>query len=474
MAKNKEFTTHIDSDLDDAWIDQSHVAKTVLNQVIHDDDPLVATELANQVDAEAEKQAPSILSFDSGRTAARVLFITTETTVLEKGTMAEKQYLDLAQWLDEVHVMIVAPKRLIKNSTERISTNVWVYGISAADYTASPQAVLDRVSEELVFNDSLRPDIIVATDALTSGWAAKAVAEAYDRVWQLHLKRHVFGTKLQPAQLSFWERRIVKKVLRSVPSIRYSSAEIKHSVTAEAAVLAKDQKVLPQFYNFDAFRQGKPVFNLHERYPEYKLIMLAFGTLTADSDVHDLFIALRNILYKNRIGLILIADGPAKKLFVEKVKLLGIEQNVVFVSVADEITSYYKTADVLVETGVDTSDDEVILRALAARLPVVAYETELRLDLLEDGTSALLCSPGDQHCLSQKMVSFINNQALRTKFRRQMETIADTRLHEDKQSYYEALRDTIEIALIPATEQELTASDSETLVMPKVIANQTS
>ena len=472
MDQDKKFITHIDSSLSDTWTDQSEVAKAVLDHVLYEDNPEVAEVLENQVAVEEEKRAPSILAFDSGRTKSRVLFVTTDAAILEKGSAAEKKYLHISEWFDELHIMVLLPGRSLNEVTERISTNVWVYVVQAKDYTVSAQAALHRLEEDLLFNDSLRPDIVVATDPLTSGVAAKAIGERFGRVWQVQIKTHFFGTELQPRQISFWETRVAKKVLRTTPSVRFGSAEIAVGIKKIVVPKTDDQKILPQYYNFDALKNSTPVFDLKERYPEYKLIIVTFGLLTADSNLHDVFVALRNVLHKNRIGLIIIGDGPAKKLFVEKAQLLDIEKNVVFVSESADLIPYYKTADVLIETGLTSVADETVLRAIAAGLPTIAYETELRSDLLKDGRSALLCPADDPHCLSQNMGKFLNNQGLRTQFRRRLNMIADSRLHEDKRSYFEALRDSVEIALVPTEEANSLAVLKEPQEQPEVVSKQ--
>ena len=132
----------------------------------------------------------------------------------------------------------------------------------------------------------------------------------------------------------------------------------------------------------------------------------------------------------------------------EKVELLGIKDKVVFVPPPADPTPYYKTADVLIETGQQPLHDETVLRAIASGLPIICYATPLRLDLLEDKTSALICEQADAHCLTQKISQFLNSQALRVKFKRREKLIVKDRLHEDTDSYYQVYRDSIETALL--------------------------
>src|SRR5690606_2468670 len=108
-----------------------------------------------------------------------------------------------------------------------------------------------------------------------------------------------------------------------------------------------------------------------------------------------------------------------------------IEKNVVFKKEAEDLMSYFKTADLLIE--VDTHEDSEVrmLRAAAAGLPAVTYATDLRIDLFKDGESTFICEPHDQLCISQSVSKFINSEALRKQFSANVQNVARDRLHED-------------------------------------------
>ena len=205
--------------------------------------------------------------------------------------------------------------------------------------------------------------------------------------------------------------------------------------------------MLPQFYNFKSFLDAEPAFNVHERYKDFLYVAVAFGPLTADSPLHDTFSALNDVLHNPRIGLIVVGAGPAKQLFEEKTKLLGIEKNVVFLPEATDLVSLLKTADVLVETSTSKESEGSILKGAAAGIPMVMYETDLRSDLFKDLESASMCEKGDIRGISKGFRDLLNNSALRTQYRTATRNIVETRLVEDENTYYRALRDSIEITL---------------------------
>jgi glycosyltransferase involved in cell wall biosynthesis len=90
------------------------------------------------------------------------------------------------------------------------------------------------------------------------------------------------------------------------------------------------------------------------------------------------------------------------------------------------------------------ASDEIVIKAAAAGLPIIAAKTELRNDLFVDGESAFLCNKDDTVEFSQKLVKFLNGNTLRTQFSENAREIVKTRLHEDPNAYKLAYRDAIE------------------------------
>ncbi|MCA9366620.1 glycosyltransferase, partial [Candidatus Kaiserbacteria bacterium] len=196
--------------------------------------------------------------------------------------------------------------------------------------------------------------------------------------------------------------------------------------------------------DLSGIRTAVPQFDLHERYKDFVFIILTFAPLTADSYLHGIITALRSQLMSPRIGLVIIGSGPAKQLFKEKVKLIGIERSVAFVEPGEDMTSFLKTADLLIEGGAGVDAERNVLRAAAAGLPVITAETEQIASLFQDGTNAFVCPKGDVECLGKKTNLFLNQSSYRSLFSRTAADIVATRVDEDPVRYYETYRDTIE------------------------------
>lgn len=441
--------------LDDVKYDPSKRAEAVLDHILKGDDgsaSTAATDGGQVLVSEALAAAP-VLAGDTGRTKARVLFITTSEAVLVQNSGERQYYTGLAAFFEEVHVVCLVPRQG-KESVERAGPNTWVYQARAKHWWGLFGAGKRIVQESLTWAEGFRPDIVVGVDPFEAGLVAWSVSRRYKRPWQLHLYTNPYDPEYKKAAPdNNWRVRIASFLLRRTQSVRTSTGLVKDAVLKKLK-RGTDITVLPRFYNFSGLLSAAPAFSLKERYPNFAFIILAFGPLTAASHLHDVFAAAHRLLNNPRIGMIVMGDGPAKELFENKVKLLGIERSVVFLKEADDLVSFFKTADALLELGTDEESEVRVLRAAASGLPVVAVETPLRTDLFRDGESALLSAPGDLLVLGQKMGKLINVTALRLHIAEAARLVAETRLHEDPDAHYRSIAGSITTVLSPASAPE--------------------
>jgi len=437
---------------EDLFFDPAKRAEAILDHVLHQE-VVVQSDTSPKVSVSEAMLARPVLDSDTGRDKARVVFVTTEESVLVKDSLQQKEYLALSGLFDELHILVLLA-RSGKDAFERVGNNLWVYKVHHKKWWHLPKVSLEAARAALTFNGSVRPDIVVGVDPFEAGWGAYYIARDFERPLQIHIKTNFLDPnygKLNKG--NWWRARWANSLLKKVGSVRTSTANLKE-VLAKRYSKISDVEVLPRFYNFAGLITAKPAFDLHQKYKDFVFVMLAFGPLTADSHLHDLFSALRKTLLNQRIGLVVVGDGPAKSLFEEKVKILGIERSVVFKKEAEDLASYLKTADLLIQTDTTTDSEVVVMQAAAAGLPVIAFETELRLDLFEDGKSALLCKPKDLATLTQKVTYFINSLAIRAQLKRNSQAMAGSRLQENAGGYYEVYRQTIERILVPTEDTE--------------------
>jgi glycosyltransferase involved in cell wall biosynthesis len=431
------------NDFDDVYYDVSKRAEAILDHVLDTELNQAESNSTPKISVDEALHSAKVLDSDYGRSRARVVFVTTEESTLINDSLLQKEYISLSSLFDELHIMVLIA-RSGKDSFVRVGNNLWVYQIHHKHWWQLPSVSLRAAKDALIFNGSVRPDVIVGVDPFEAGLAAYYIARDFERPLQIHINSNFYDPafdKLKPG--NWWRRQLANYLLKRVASVRTKTANLKELLVKRFPKIS-DFNVLPRFYNFAGLTNAQPAFDVHQKYKDFVFIMLAFGPLSADSHLHSLFSALRKILVNQRIGLIVVGDGPAKGLFEDKVKILGIEKSVVFKKELEDLASYLKTADLLVETDTSPDSEVLVMQAAAAGLPMIAFETEMRLDLFEDGKSALLCKAGDLLDLGHRVTQFINSSAIRVQLRTQAQAMASSRLQENAESYYLAYRDTIE------------------------------
>ena len=432
--------------LDETKYDPSVRAEAVLNQILKGEDNSVSAPEEAKVSVEEALEEKPILESVTNRARSRVLFVTTREEVLLDNSGIRQYYFNLAPHFDEVHVICLIPRRGSEDPI-RGGNNLWIYPVRAKYWWSLPSAGKRAAIENLTFGGGFRPDIVVGADPFEAGLAAYLIAKKNKRPWQLHLYTNPYGPDYKEAAPdNNWRIKVANFVLRRVSSVRTDTGVLKELIVKKFRRIA-DIVVLPRFYNFTGLLSATPTFSLKEKYPNFAFIVLAFGPLTATSQLHDTFSAVHQLLRNPRIGLIVIGDGPAKELFQSKIQLLGIEKSVVFQKSADDLTSYLKTADALIELGTDEESEVRVLQAAAAELPIIATETPLRTDLFKDGESALLCANRDLVGIGQKLGRLINVAALRQQRTYAARFVAESRLHEDPNAHYQSIASSIESVL---------------------------
>lgn len=117
-------------------------------------------------------------------------------------------------------------------------------------------------------------------------------------------------------------------------------------------------------------------------------VLLFVGRLASEKNVLFLLRNQVELIKKNKkCKLLIIGDGPDSDEFKEEVKRLNIEDNVIFTGKIpwDVIHEYYQVATIFVTASQSETQGLTLLEAMAASIPVVAYDDEAFSDALVDG-----------------------------------------------------------------------------------------
>lgn len=127
---------------------------------------------------------------------------------------------------------------------------------------------------------------------------------------------------------------------------------------------------------------------------------------------------LHHLVSKNEVAVkgVIVGDGVLWSMLQERAAILGLmPEHVSFKGAVDDVTPYYREADVFVLTSDWEGTPNVVLEAMASGLPVVATNVGGVADLVQDGESGYLVPPGDEAAMLERLQRLVTDAPLRKK-----------------------------------------------------------
>ena len=414
----------------------------------------------NYVSVEEAKRADAVFESQSNRNITRVLFISQDESLLNPTQQSLDGYTNLADLFHEVHILILRQGIPAKNPVLRLAPNMWLYTAAHKDWWGTAFVGKNLVLNQLVFADGFRPDIIVARDPYESAALAIHLGRKYERPVQLHvLEDYTTKEFLAKNRHNRWRRYMPRFTIARIPSIRTSTKVLQDFLIKRFP--EADIDVLPRFNNYEGVRTAPSTLDLRAKYKSFIFIILYVGTFKHDSFLYRVIDAARFGLKNPRIGLVAVGDGPAKKEFEERAKILGVREQVVFEEGVKDDVQYMKSANVLVIPDTTPESEEIVLRAAAAGIPMILARTPMREDIFTDGESVLMCAPDNIDEYSLKLNILMNDLPLRKHIAENAQQIIMTKFHEDPGQYKAAYRESIEEVLFLGMDDEVVVDNPE-------------
>ena len=117
---------------------------------------------------------------------------------------------------------------------------------------------------------------------------------------------------------------------------------------------------------------------------------------------------------KKRYPVHAVIPGPSRGYLKKRLTQLGVPFSAPgFVPAHADFPVYYHALDFYLSASRDEGGPAGILESMASGIPVVSTRTGMATDLIQDGTSGLLCDVEDVEGLTQKAGRLIENEALR-------------------------------------------------------------
>jgi glycosyltransferase involved in cell wall biosynthesis len=288
------------------------------------------------------------------RAQLKVLMISSDRNILVSGSAVSNRMKEYGAMLDSLHIILLCDfKHSLKENS--LSENVRVYP------TNSKNKLL-RAADAIRIGNKIDCSIIVTQDPFESGWVGSRLKQKKDVPLEVQLHTDPYSNQFS-GPLNIVRKVIFKRVLKHADGVRvvgeYLKSKIDHS----------NVYVLPIYVDRSRI-SSEPKFDLHERFG-YKNVVLAVSRISAEKDIGKAIKAVSDI---PDTVLVVVGDGPERSKFEgsEKVKFVGWQE---------DLASYYKTADVFIQTSKFEGYGLSLVEAGLSGLPVVTTPVGIAREL---------------------------------------------------------------------------------------------
>jgi glycosyltransferase involved in cell wall biosynthesis len=115
---------------------------------------------------------------------------------------------------------------------------------------------------------------------------------------------------------------------------------------------------------------------------------------------------------------IFLGRGKGYQKFVDSVRDLELEKNIIAPGHVDNVEEYYETVDVCMLTSYQEPFGYVVLEAMRHGIPVIAFENGGPAEVIRNEETGILVAEGNIDFFAQKLVELLGDDALRTKMGR--------------------------------------------------------
>jgi len=350
----------------------------------------------------------------------KVLMISLDRTLLgEKvsGGDAIKRHQLYGSFCDELNIIVLSRNGFQK---QQLAQNVFVWPTNS---TSKLFYVKDafKIGRDIFKNNKF--DLVVSQDPFLTGMAGLKLKNKFKVKLLVHWHGDFFS-KEWLAQ-SFLNRIFIflaKRIIKKADGLRVVSSGIQKKLLARGVKKDKIRVIatpvdLSKFLTFEQVRLNQ-LEAKYRREIGQKIIMFV-GRLEKEKNLFWFLEVFRMIKAKyGRLKFLIIGEGSLKQELERRVHQFEIDEDVCLLGRIDfdDLTNYYRLADLLVLPSLHESFGKVLVEAGAAGLAVVATATTGSREIVVNEKTGFLVPVGNKKQMQEKILSLLKDDVLREQF----------------------------------------------------------
>lgn len=306
--------------------------------------------------------------------------ISTDRAIFLEKSPVRARMLEYAKSCKELYIIIFSTKRF---ENEELSPNCFVYSTNSFSKLHYISGAV-RIGKRILKNtDKQIPVLITCQDPFETGLVGKSLAH-WRKNSELMLQIHTDLFSSYFTQHSFLNKIrlfISKYTLPQADIVRVVSRKIADSLVQRGIAVEKII-IKPIEVNIDVIKNGVPSFDLHEKFPHFKKIIVMASRLEAEKNIGMALDAMKIVL--DRIpdaGLVIVGSGSMMSSLKKHAYRLKIEASTAFLGWQTDLVPYYKGCDLFLSTSWYEGYGMVLKEAQAAGCRIVSTDAGIASEI---------------------------------------------------------------------------------------------
>jgi glycosyltransferase involved in cell wall biosynthesis len=186
-------------------------------------------------------------------------------------------------------------------------------------------------------------------------------------------------------------------------------SDVVADILRRSGVAAEKVALIPNGVDLERFQSAGPKLRTENGFGDNPVVGFV-GRLVPDKGGALLVRAAQQVLaMRPNATFVLVGEGPAHEEWKALAGELGINDQVIFAGVRDDMPEVYASFDMVVLPSLIEALPMCLLEAMAAGRPVIATRVGAVPRLVVDGQTGLLLEPGDVSSLAQAVLRLLEN-----------------------------------------------------------------
>ena len=367
----------------------------------------------------------------------KVLMISSDRNILVPDSAVAGRMKKYGELVDELHIVLMCDSSHGLKPTQ-LATRVWVYPTNSAIHFLRPIDAASLGKKIIVEKKFVRGQSVITADSIEGGWAGLKVK----RKWRLPLEVQVHTNPFSPYYTGFQNsvrRLLAKKVFPQADMVRVVSEELKEKLVSSTHAPIV---VLPILVQAEAIEQAPITFDLRARYG-WQFVILSVARLAPEKNLPMALETLR-IVRKQfpDTGLVIVGSGTEEGRLRSLIKKLDLVGFVELAGWQQELASFYKTANVFLQTSFFEGYGLALVEAGLSGLPVVTTPVGLAREL-EDNKDVFFVEAERPDIAAARIIDLLEHNQKRENLRFNLKHTLEQKLLSEVE-YLKRMRETWE------------------------------